>query len=187
MTEKEKMMAGKIYDPSDKELVALRTKAHRLSKEYNELLETDDKRAEIIKELGITGDSFYFQISADKVHARRDKALTEAVFYHRVAVVRTFAESLIECRKTKPACIYYHYITPPFFCLWYSLPKTRFFDKNFISHRIVSLSRVSYAENFKFFLGHSYAAEHEPVSAQCFYRIYAHSAHHFFYFVFPGS
>ena len=61
MTEKEKMMAGKIYDPSDKELVALRTKAHRLSKEYNELLETDDKRAEIIKELGITGDSFYFQ------------------------------------------------------------------------------------------------------------------------------
>ena len=40
MTEKEKMLAGKIYDPSDKELVGLRTKAHRLSKEYNELLET---------------------------------------------------------------------------------------------------------------------------------------------------
>ena len=47
MTEKEKMMAGKIYDPSDKELVALRTKAHRLSKEYNELLETDERREEI--------------------------------------------------------------------------------------------------------------------------------------------
>ena len=61
MTEKEKMIEGKIYDPSDKELVALRTKAHRLSKEYNELLETDEKRAEIIKELGIAGDSFYFQ------------------------------------------------------------------------------------------------------------------------------
>ena len=40
MTEKEKMTAGKIYDPSDEELVKLRTKAHRLSKEYNELLET---------------------------------------------------------------------------------------------------------------------------------------------------
>ena len=39
MTEKEKMMAGKIYDPSHEELVKLRTKAHRLSKEYNELLE----------------------------------------------------------------------------------------------------------------------------------------------------
>ena len=29
MTEKEKMTAGKIYDPSDEELVKLRTKAHR--------------------------------------------------------------------------------------------------------------------------------------------------------------
>ena len=61
MTEKEKMTSGKIYDPSDKELVALRKKAHRLSKEYNELLETDERRAEILKELGIVGDSFYFQ------------------------------------------------------------------------------------------------------------------------------
>ena len=47
------MLAGKIYDPSDKELVELRAKAHRLSKEYNELLETDERRAKIIKELGI--------------------------------------------------------------------------------------------------------------------------------------
>ena len=59
MTEKEKMISGKIYDPSDKELVALRTKAHRLSKEYNELLETDQKREDIIKKLGISGNSFY--------------------------------------------------------------------------------------------------------------------------------
>lgn len=61
MTEKEKMTAGKIYDPSDEELVKLRTKAHRLSKEYNELLETDEKRSEILKEMGIIGDSFYLQ------------------------------------------------------------------------------------------------------------------------------
>ena len=61
MTEKEKMIAGKIYDPSDKELVALRAKAHRLSKEYNDLLETDERRTEIVKELGIAGDSCYFQ------------------------------------------------------------------------------------------------------------------------------
>lgn len=53
MTEKEKMLCGKIYDPSDKELVTLRANAHRLSKEYNELLETDSKRAEVIKALGI--------------------------------------------------------------------------------------------------------------------------------------
>ena len=49
MTEKEKMISGKTYDPSDKELVELRIKAHRLSKEYNELLETDEGRFAIIK------------------------------------------------------------------------------------------------------------------------------------------
>lgn len=61
MTEKEKMLMGKMYDPSDQELMVLRTKAHRLSKEYDELLETDERRTEIIKELGIVGDSFYLQ------------------------------------------------------------------------------------------------------------------------------
>lgn len=61
MTEKEKMLAGKIYDPSDKELVSLREKAHRLSLEYNELLETDKKRGEILAELGINGGDFYLQ------------------------------------------------------------------------------------------------------------------------------
>ncbi len=61
MTEKEKMLAGKIYDPSDKELLALREKAHRLSSEYNSLLETDKRRAEIIKELGINCAAVYFQ------------------------------------------------------------------------------------------------------------------------------
>ena len=48
MIEKEKMLAGKIYDPSDEELAGLRAKAHRLCKEYNELLETDERRAKII-------------------------------------------------------------------------------------------------------------------------------------------
>lgn len=33
MTEKEKMFAGKIYNPADSELVNLRQKAHRLSSE----------------------------------------------------------------------------------------------------------------------------------------------------------
>lgn len=51
MNEKEKMLAGLLYDPSDKELVALRQKAHKLSKEFNELLETDEKREQVINEL----------------------------------------------------------------------------------------------------------------------------------------
>lgn len=49
--ETEKMLAGEIYDPMEKELVSLRQRAHRLSKEYNECLETDEKREQILDEL----------------------------------------------------------------------------------------------------------------------------------------
>lgn len=62
MTEKEKMLAGKIYDPSEPELVGLRQKAHRLCLEYNQLLETDKKRDELMRELGVAGgENAYFQ------------------------------------------------------------------------------------------------------------------------------
>lgn len=52
MTEKGKMLAGKLYDPSDKELSDLRIKAHKLSKMFNDTFEDEkEKRAEIIREL----------------------------------------------------------------------------------------------------------------------------------------
>jgi maltose O-acetyltransferase len=52
MTEREKMVAGKIYDPSDEELQALRTQAHNLSKDYNDTYENEEeKREEILKKL----------------------------------------------------------------------------------------------------------------------------------------
>lgn len=52
MTEKEKMIAGKIYDPSDKEIESLRTKAHRLSKMYNDTFDDEaQKRGEILDQL----------------------------------------------------------------------------------------------------------------------------------------
>ena len=57
-TEKEKMLAGKIYDPSDGELAHLREKAHTLCTSYNALPETDKRRSEIIKELGINPDVY---------------------------------------------------------------------------------------------------------------------------------
>ena len=38
MTEEEKMLAGKLYDPSDPKLDARRLLAHRLSMEYNNTL-----------------------------------------------------------------------------------------------------------------------------------------------------
>ena len=52
MTEKEKMLAGKIYDTSDKELAAMRLKAHKLSARYNSVFEDEeDIRNKILSEL----------------------------------------------------------------------------------------------------------------------------------------
>ena len=52
MSEKEKMLAGKIYDGQDEELLSLRMKAHKLSKMYNDTFEEEtEKRKQIIDEL----------------------------------------------------------------------------------------------------------------------------------------
>jgi maltose O-acetyltransferase len=52
LTETEKMLSGKIYDPSDSELAKLRTRAHCLSKDYNDTYETEEeKRKEILDSL----------------------------------------------------------------------------------------------------------------------------------------
>lgn len=52
MTEREKMLAGKIYDPFTDTLPDERTKAHRLCKLYNDTTETDtEERKAILDEL----------------------------------------------------------------------------------------------------------------------------------------
>lgn len=52
MTEKEKMFAGKIYDPFSEGMPEERTRAHALCKAYNETTETDEKKREdILNEL----------------------------------------------------------------------------------------------------------------------------------------
>lgn len=62
MNEKEKMLQGQLYDPVDKELLFLRQKAHRLCREYNALDETDPRREELLRELGIKlGKNVYLQ------------------------------------------------------------------------------------------------------------------------------
>ncbi len=48
LTEKEKMLKGDIYDPTDSELAELRIRAHRLSQQYNLTYETDIKQREDI-------------------------------------------------------------------------------------------------------------------------------------------
>lgn len=52
MTEREKMLAGQLYDPSDPELSALRLKARKLARRYN-LTDEDEseKQLEILKAL----------------------------------------------------------------------------------------------------------------------------------------
>lgn len=51
-TEKEKMLEGKIYDPSDAELVELRRLAHRYSKLYNDTFDDEaEKRKELLDSL----------------------------------------------------------------------------------------------------------------------------------------
>ena len=45
---KEKMLAGKIYDPSNEELAEMRVKAHKLSQRYNFLYEDDNERKQLL-------------------------------------------------------------------------------------------------------------------------------------------
>lgn len=54
MSEKEKMLNGEMYDPSDEELVLLRQKCHALCTQYNQTNEEEiEKRTEILRKIGI--------------------------------------------------------------------------------------------------------------------------------------
>lgn len=48
MTEKEMMLAGKIYDPNCAELAQLRKKAHKLCKDYNDTYEDETEKRKAI-------------------------------------------------------------------------------------------------------------------------------------------
>lgn len=58
-TEKEKMLAGEMYNPEDPELVKDRLEARRKTRIYNQTLESEgEKRTELLKDLlGTTGDN----------------------------------------------------------------------------------------------------------------------------------
>ena len=61
MTEKEKMLAGMIYDPSDNELQHMRTSAHKLCNAYNKLDEDSKRRAKVLNKLLPHGNGVYLQ------------------------------------------------------------------------------------------------------------------------------
>ncbi|MBY8911480.1 sugar O-acetyltransferase [Bacillus sp. YC2] len=61
--EKEKMLAGELYNPADSELAKDRENARRLVRMYNQTLETEaDKRTDLLRELlGSTGENVYME------------------------------------------------------------------------------------------------------------------------------
>lgn len=63
MREYDKMIASRLYDPSDKELSAMRTKAHQLCNEFNRLNEgEDEQKMRIVKELfGSVGEDAWLE------------------------------------------------------------------------------------------------------------------------------
>lgn len=76
MTEKEKMLAGEMYDPSDEELMQLRKlareKTHRINMEVD-----GKKRTELVKDLFGSGDSLYIEPSfrcdyGENIHVGED-------------------------------------------------------------------------------------------------------------------
>lgn len=62
-TEKEKMLAGELYEAWDEELARERKNARRLTRLFNQTTEEeDDKRIQLLKELfGSTGESIYIE------------------------------------------------------------------------------------------------------------------------------
>lgn len=60
MREKEKMLQGLPYDPSDEELKNGRLRARKLTRLFNNTIETElDERKKILKDLlGSTGENF---------------------------------------------------------------------------------------------------------------------------------
>lgn len=62
-TEKEKMLAGEMYNPADTLLLEERNKSRQMVRLYNQTLETEgEKRTKILKELlGSTGENIYME------------------------------------------------------------------------------------------------------------------------------
>lgn len=61
MTEREKMLAGMIYDPADNQLAERRTYAHKLCNAYNVSDEDDPEREDILAELLPQRNGAYLQ------------------------------------------------------------------------------------------------------------------------------
>lgn len=89
-TEKEKMLSGELYHGSDPELVKERLNARRLTRLFNQSLETDDeKRTELLRKLfGSSGKNL--------ILSHRSTVIMAIIFIS----VRTSMRILIACFST---------------------------------------------------------------------------------------
>ena len=96
MTEKEKMLAGQLYDPSDSELDQLRLKARKLARSYN-LTDEDEreKQFQILKELPIRQKYPDCRLPSILIMAVIH-ILANAVWQTLILPVLTFALSILE-------------------------------------------------------------------------------------------
>lgn len=63
-SEKQKMIAGEMYDPSDAELTEGRLNARRFMRSFNQTVETDLERTKLLKEwFGSTGENLFIEPS----------------------------------------------------------------------------------------------------------------------------
>jgi Maltose acetyltransferase len=81
MTEREKMLSGELYDPTDKELEQLRLNARKLARKYNSTDEDDqEEQAQILREFIASnrGTPIYrrlFILITDVIRSLEDSAL----------------------------------------------------------------------------------------------------------------
>ncbi len=63
MTEKEKMLVGRLYDPADSQLVRMRLHARRMTSQFNQVPANDERmRGQILKSLfKVTGEKIYIE------------------------------------------------------------------------------------------------------------------------------
>ena len=89
MTEREKMLSGELYDPTDKELEQLRVNARKLARKYNSTDEDDqEEQAQILRELlPATEELPYLQrlfiLITDVIRSLEDSALLILTYMFR--------------------------------------------------------------------------------------------------------
>ena len=83
MTEKEKMLANQLYDPSDAELVQLRRLARNKMMEFNHLNDDElPKRKEILQITFEDGDTYRYVKSEKTIYKNKQKIAKDIIDFN---------------------------------------------------------------------------------------------------------